>query len=239
MAQTSWPFAGVDATETMYSRLLRHIISNGRSGVNGVPGDNNLKVYADSSGMKVKVKVSGGNSQAIIRGHMYNSTAEETLTIAAASINPRIDSIVLTLDPTTDSIALAVVQGTASGTPSAPSLTQTDTSIYQFKLADVLVAANATTIDASAVTDKRQFIQDVWTTGTRPEAYLGAFGYNTTINRLEVYNGTAWVDVQPSTISASQVTDQTSLNAGKVNGSRFTVSQTAPATPSIGDIWFW
>lgn len=239
MAQTSWPFAGVDATETMYSRLLRHLLSYGRSGVNGVPGDNNLRVIADSSGMQVKVRVSGGNSQAIVRGHMYNSTAEETLSIAPSTSNPRIDSVVLTLDPAVDSIVLAVVTGTPAVTPSAPALTQTDTAIFQMKLADVLVAANVTTIDANAVTDRRQFIENVWTTNTRPSANLGAAGFNTTTGRMEVYNGTAWVDVQPSTIAASQVTDQTSLNAGRVNGSRFTVSQSAPANPAVNDIWFW
>lgn len=111
MTQSSWPFQGVDTSETQYSRILRHIVGFGRAGVNGLPGDNNLKVIGDSSGMNVKVKVANGNSQAIIRGHMYNSTADETLTIAASSTNPRIDSVVLTLDPTANTILLAVVQG--------------------------------------------------------------------------------------------------------------------------------
>lgn len=243
MTQTSWPFQGVDTTETQYSRLLRHIVTNGRSGVNGLPGDNNLKVIADSTGMNVKVLVSGGNSQAIVRGHMYNSTAQEVLTIAAANTSPRIDTVVLTLDPTANTITLAVVQGTPAVSPSAPSLTQTDTATYQFPLANVLVGANVTTIDPSAVTDRREFIVDVWTTATRPTGFVGLVGYNTTISHLETYNGSAWKQVMwdGDSITASQLSagEQLNLNVGKINGSKFSVQETQPTSPSLNDVWFW
>ena len=243
MAQSSWPFQGVDTTETQYSRLLRHIATNGRSGVNGLPGDNNLKVFADSTGMNVKVQVSGGNSQAVIRGHMYNSTAQETLAIAAANTNPRIDTVVLTLDPSANTILLAVVQGAAAASPSAPTLTQTDTATYQFPLANVLVAANATTIDAGAVTDRREFIVDTWTTATRPAAFQGLIGYNTTISHMEAYTGSAWKQVMfdGDAILANQLTagEQLNLNVGKINGSRIFVQETAPSSPVLNDIHLW
>lgn len=235
MTQSSWPFQDVNTTETQFSRWARHI----GQGVNGVPGDNNLKVVGDSSGMQVKVKVSGGNSQAIVRGHMYNSTAEEVLTIDASNSNPRVDYIVLTLDPTANSILLQVVKGTPAITPAAPSLTQTDTGIYQLPLAAVTVGANVTTIDANAVSDVRTFIKNVWATGTRPTPYTGLTGFNVTSGRLEVYTGTAWTDVAPSTISATQVTDQSTINAGKINGSKISVQETAPTSPSVNDIWLW
>lgn len=239
MTQSSWPFQGVDTSETQYSRILRHIVGFGRAGVNGLPGDNNLKVVGDSSGMNVKVKVSNGNSQAIIRGHMYNSTAEETLNIAASTTNPRIDSIVLTLDPTANTIVLAVVQGTPAVTPTAPALTQTDTAVFQFKLADVLVGANVTTISAGAVTDTRQFIENVWSTTTRPAGTQGLVGYNVTTGVLELHNGTTWVNVVPSSFTASQISDPLNLNVGRVNGSKMLVQETAPASPSVNDLWFW
>lgn len=239
MTQSSWPFQGVDTTETQYSRILRHIVGFGRAGVNGIPGDNNLKVVGDSSGMNVKVRVANGNSQAIVRGHMYNSTAEETLTIAASSTSPRIDSVVLTLDPTANTIVLAVVQGTPGSTPSAPSLTQTDTAVFQMKLADVLVAANATTISAAAVTDLRQFIENVWSTATRPTGVTGMVGYNTTTGVLELHNGTTWRDVVPASFTASQISDPLNLNVGRVNGFKPLVQETAPDSPSVNDLWFW
>lgn len=206
MTQSSWPFQGVDTTETQYSRLLRNI----GQGVSGVPGDNNLLVYANSSGMNVKVKVSGGNSQAIVRGHMYLSTAEETLSISPAATSPRIDSVVLRLDPSANSIVLAVVTGTPGVSPSAPSLTQTDTGVYELLLANVLIPASASSITASNVTDKRTFLGDVWTTETRPVGTVGRTGYNTTTNKLESYSTSgSWVEVTPTSLNASVISSGT------------------------------
>ena len=205
MTQTSWPFEGVDTTETQYSRLLRNI----GQGVNGVPGDNNLLAYADSSGMNVKVKVAGGLSQAIVRGHMYQSTAEETLTISAAASSPRIDSVVLRLDPSANSIVLAVVAGTPAASPSAPTLTQTDTAVYELLIANVAVAGSTTTISAGNVTDKRTFIENVWTTANRKPAFLGLTGFNTTLGKLETYTGSAWEVVTPTSLDASVLTSGT------------------------------
>lgn len=201
MAQTSWPFEAIDTTETQYSRLLRHI----GQGVIGVPGDNNLLVFADSSGMNVKVKVVGSLSQAVIRGHMYQSTAQETLTIQASESNPRIDSIVLTLDPAANSIVLQVVKGTAAVSPVAPTLTQTDAANYQLLLANVSVAASATTISAGNVTDLRTFIGDVWTTTARPVGTTGRIGFNVSTGKIEVYNGSSWVN-SGTLVSASEIT---------------------------------
>lgn len=239
MTQSSWPFQGVDTTETQYSRTLRHLVPFGRSGVNGVPGDNNLKVIGDSSGMNVKVKVANGNSQAIVRGHMYNSTADETLAIGASSTNPRIDSVVLTLDPTANTILLAVVPGTPAVTPVAPALTQTDTAVFQFKLADVLVGSNVTTISAAAVTDTRQFIENVWTSATRPAGTIGLTGFNTTLGAHEYYTGSAWTTVMPASFPASQISDPLNLNVGKINGADIRVVQDAPASPTLNMIHIW
>lgn len=201
MAQSSFPFEAVDTTETQFSQWARHIISGGRSGVNGIPGDSNLRVTANSSGMLVFVAA----GQAMVRGHYFVSTAEETLTIGAANTNPRIDSIVLKLDPSTNSVVLQVVPGTPAVSPVAPTLTQTDSAIFQFKLADVRVDASATTIDAGKVTDARQFMVDVWTTSTRPTPFLGLVGYNSTSGKVEFYNGTTWADITAN-LDASSVT---------------------------------
>lgn len=210
MAQTSWPFEAVDTTETQYSRLLRHI----GQGVIGAPGDNNLLVFGDSSGMNVKVKVVNSLSQAVVRGHMYQSTAQETLTIQASEANPRIDTVVLTLDPSINSIVLAVVKGTASATPVAPTLTQTDSAVYQLRLANVSVPASATTISAGNVTDLRTFLGTVWTTAARPTVTAGTIGLNVTSGKVEYYDGGQWLNVAAS-IDASEITSGT-LNVARV-----------------------
>jgi len=163
--------------------------------------------------MNVKVKVSGGSTQAIVRGHMYQSTAEETLTIASASTSPRIDAVVLRLDPSVNSIVLAVVQGTPASTPSAPTLTQTDTAVYELLLGYVAVSASATTISAGDVTDKRVFLGNVWTTANRPAPKLGLTGFNTTLGKLESWTGSSWDVVTPTSLDASVITSGTIDNA--------------------------
>lgn len=147
MAQTSWPFENIDTSETQYSQLFRNL---GQGPIDGKGFE--LEPYADSTGMNVKVK----SGQALVRGHYYDSTGTETITIPVAdSTNPRIDRVVLRLDPTANSILLHVIQGTPNVSPSAPALTQTDGALYDLPLAQVYVAANATIIAPGNVTDER------------------------------------------------------------------------------------
>lgn len=158
MAQTSWPFENIDTSETQYSLLFRNL---GEGVVAGKELE--LEPFADSTGMNVKVRA----GQALVRGHYYYNTGIETLTIAAADpTNPRIDSVVLRLDPTANSILLVVLTGTPGVSPSAPSLTQTDSGIYEQLLANISVAANATVISAGNVSDERTIFTP-WT-GTVP-----------------------------------------------------------------------
>lgn len=157
MAQNSWPFVGGGGTavnEDQWSIMARFWA---QSGVTDYA--NTLEVYGDSSGRQVKVKT----GRACVRGHWYENTAEETVAIAAnASGNPRIDRIVLRLDPSANSIVLAVVQGTPAGSPSAPALTQTDVGTYELTLARVAVANGASTIAAGDVTDERTYVDGVY-----------------------------------------------------------------------------
>jgi hypothetical protein len=150
MAQTSWPFESIDTSETQFSQWARNIGE-------GVKRNtlNELEVYGDSSGMVVKAK----SGQAMVRGHYYNNSAEETLIITAANpSNDRIDNVVIELDPSANTIVLKVVAGTPAGSPTAPTLTQTDAGIYQIKLAEVFVEAASTTVDAGDVTDFRSYL---------------------------------------------------------------------------------
>ncbi|ATE85204.1 hypothetical protein SEA_ESPERER_24 [Streptomyces phage Esperer] len=192
MAQSSYPFDGQTVSETQYSQFFRELQDNG---VASSSTANDLEVSADSSGMNVKVQP----GTAIIRGHAYTSTAIETLTIAAADTSSRTDRIVLRLDPAANSIVLAVIKGTAGG--GVPSLTQTDTGIYESVLANVSVGANVTTITPSDVTDQRRFVGSrigSWSTALRPTSpRVGRLGYNTDTGKWEFWNGTTWGDLAP------------------------------------------
>lgn len=150
MAQTSWPFENIDTSETQFSQWARNIGEGIKQGAL-----DELEVYADSSGMQVRA----GSGQALVRGHYYQNSSEETLVITAANVsNPRIDNVVLELDPSANSITLKVIAGTPASSPTAPSVTQTDGGIYQIKLAEVLVGAGATNIAADKVTDTRNML---------------------------------------------------------------------------------
>jgi len=150
MAQTSWPFESIDTSETQFSQWARNIGEGVRD--NAL---NELLPFGDSSGMIVKVS----SGQSMVRGHYYSSTATESLVIATADpTNPRVDNVVLELDPAANTILLKVVAGTPSGSPVAPTLVQTDSGIWQQLIAWVNVAAAATTISAGNVVDKRTFL---------------------------------------------------------------------------------
>ena len=161
MAQTSWPFENIDTSETQFSQWARNI------GEGVIVGKGlELETYADSTGLNVKVK----SGQALVRGHYYNSTAQETLTISAASgTNPRIDLVVARLDPTANSIVLAIVTGTPATTPTAPAPTQTESAVYELPLATVYVNTSAVTINPGDVTDSRSLFTP-WTGKPQGEA---------------------------------------------------------------------
>jgi hypothetical protein len=150
MAQLSWPFESIDTSETQFSLWARNL---GEGVIDGKGFE--LEPFADSTGMNIKVKT----GQSLVRGHFYDNTAEETLTIANADLtNPRIDLVVLKLDPTANSILLTVLPGTPNVSPSAPAPTQTDGAVYEQVIAEVYVGAAVATIAPEDVTDLRTIL---------------------------------------------------------------------------------
>jgi hypothetical protein len=206
MTQTSWPFENADTTETQYSYLFDRLKT---SGVAGFPNDTALQVTAPGGTMTVQTAA----GFAIVRGFMYSSDAVVTNTISASSSNPRIDLIILRLDPSANSIVQAVLTGTPAVSPSAPALTQTTTGIYEIEIGRVTVPALATTIASGNVKDTRNCLSHgvgIWTTDSRPTSpTLGRVGWSTTNQVLEVWNGSAWKEAAPNNINASTITSGT------------------------------
>ena len=148
----SWPFDSTVTQDTegnpVYSRaysadvLARVLRKYFR---NGVFSDvsTGLQVVA-ATGMTVVVKA----GDALINGHHFYEESNRTLSVAAANAGlPRIDTVVARLNLTVDvlSIDLYVVTGTAASAPTAPALTR-NASVWELGLANLLVAANATTM---------------------------------------------------------------------------------------------
>lgn len=152
MTKSAYPFANTPIlTVAQWSAFARHWLGDGV--LTNVL--NELQVYADSTGMQVKVK----SGAAHIKGHYYESDAEETLVISASdATNPRIDLVVLEVDWTKadNQMNTKVIKGTPAANPVIPSLTQT-TSIWQIPLAIVSVGASVTTITSGNVSDLRVF----------------------------------------------------------------------------------
>jgi hypothetical protein len=150
MAQTYFPFdsgSGANVTEAQWSLMAKNWLNTGA--IKGVL--NELSVYADSTGMQVKVK----SGQAWMQGHFFQSDTEETLAISNADVtNSRIDRVIVRLDWTANTIQLAVLSGIPAASPSAPSLTQ-NSSRWEISLAQIYVGVNVSTIVVDNVTDER------------------------------------------------------------------------------------
>lgn len=238
MAERSYPFVDGATTDAEFSTMFDQIIG---SGVRYGSAGEDLTVTADSSGLNVKVQPGIG----FVRGTFYQNDAVKTLTIAAGNSNPRIDAVVLRLAyGTTNSITVAVIQGTPGVSPAAPTIASSETGTTEFLLAHINVPASAATITSGNVVDKRVFIGgESWTTATRPTR-PGSIGYNTTTGKLEkTDNGSAWKDVAGSSdfITAAQIAsdEQLKLNVGKVNGARLYVQETPPSAPQVNDVHMW
>jgi hypothetical protein len=147
MAQSYFPFdsgSGANVTEIQWTKMAQHWLGTGV--IQSIM--NKFEVFADSTGMQVKVK----SGAAWIKGHYFESDAEETLPIGTAdSTNPRIDRVVIRLDWNDNTITLAVLQGSAAVSPSPPLPVQ-NTARWEFPLAQITVPAGALTINSGDVT---------------------------------------------------------------------------------------
>jgi hypothetical protein len=127
-----------------------------------VPGLVDELLVHESSPAALSVRVKLGT--ALILGYYFEVyAAEETLALAAAdATNPRIDRIVARRSLANREVALAVLTGTPAASPTAPALTTNVSGTYEIPLAQVLVAALATSVVDANITDER---------GTRSSGY--------------------------------------------------------------------
>lgn len=128
----------------------KRIVSNGVFAKGDGTPSNDLKVIADGT-MVVKVNAGDG----IFDGKWANNDAPQNVTIDAADVsNPRIDSIVFSVDYVNRKGTIGVVKGTPAVNPVAPSIMRSNVRM-DYRLANVRVAANASGITQGEVTDTR------------------------------------------------------------------------------------
>lgn len=154
-----YPFSGDDkrATEIRWSNMARSFVSDGvidRYLIPELALTGNLQVYADASGMLVKIR----NGMYALRGGFGTLATEQTQAIDPADpVNPRIDLVIVRRNfSDAGRMMVTVLKGTAAASPTAPTVTQGST-VWEQGLAEVYVAANATSIGASNVTDRRVY----------------------------------------------------------------------------------
>lgn len=110
----------------------------------------NLQVSA-GTGMQVIVAAGSG----WINGHKIINTADLALTVTASDVVlNRIDAVIFYVDLTTRTMGIEMKNGTASATPTAPTMTRTSTR-YEMCLAQVKVNKQVTAITAAMITDTR------------------------------------------------------------------------------------
>lgn len=123
------------------------LISNG---VLAFPADS----LAVSAGTGMNVTVAAG--RAMINCKYFVNTENYELTVQAAdAVNPRIDRVILQLNTNSRDFTILIRTGTPAAEPTAPALVRTG-SVYELSLAKIIVAAEATSMTSSMITDERE-----------------------------------------------------------------------------------
>ena len=132
----------------VYRGLLKNLFTTGILSTDST----NMQV---TSNKDMTVNVLSGF--AMVEGVMNLNDETVTLEIEAADANyARIDSVVLRLNTNDDfrNCEFYIVKGTPSESPVRPALTR-EIAVYELGLADIYVAAGATSITADNITDTR------------------------------------------------------------------------------------
>lgn len=130
-----------DATDV--ARFLSKFFTNGIF-------NNSLSVTSNDN---MTISVSTGSAN--INGYSYENTEELVLDIEESDSElSRIDSVVLRLDLNNRQITAEILQGQYATTPSQPSITRSG-NIYELRLANISVPAEATRITTNMITDTR------------------------------------------------------------------------------------
>jgi len=178
-------------SDTLFADVLETFTLNAKQGSSnlaiggvqdtGSSGSYALRVYQNST-PNLSVRVDKGIYW--ILGRYYESTAIETLNISAnSSGNTRIDSVVLSVNYSAQTIRLGIVEGTPNASPVAPTLTQTQGTLYQYRLANVTVTNGTAQILDANIDNLSNFLKtynvnstdnlvNVWTANTNTKVTL-------------------------------------------------------------------
>lgn len=235
------------------AQLFRQAISTLLNPAGGIVGSGDLAVTQNGT-PNMSVNVAGGapgsgggiwipgTTSAGVQGLYYGfNDAVANLAIAASNpTNPRIDVPIAQVQDAayagaTNSFQLAVVTGTPAGSPAVPSLPASS-----LALANVAVAANATTIVTANITDKRALIAGAagtvgpgaWSAASLAGGVSTGSGAQVASSRLEPAGGVVRLCGQVANTSGSTITAGTTLATIAV-GTRPGASLRSPVPVSV------
>lgn len=170
-----------------------------------------------AGGMAVSVAAGWG----FIKCKYINNTAAAQFTLAAADVVlNRIDRVVIRLDKDNRTMSLAIKQGTAASTPTAPALTRQSSGIWELSLAQIYVGAGVTSITQANITDERA--------NTSLCGYVtGLIDQIDTTNLFAQYNNAFWTwfnNVQESVTSTTIITRYSNIYTTPSNDSVSTIA---------------
>lgn len=158
MADLTGPFDGVPWSEAQWYRLAgtwspSGVLGSPQTAITGGP------FGVSSSGLTVTLTGPAQDSRAWLHGAGYEPEANKTVTVTAnanATLSRR-DRIVLRRDLAAKTILPVRLSGTASGTPTAPTITQDEEGIWDEPICSFLVPpASGTTL--SGFLDERRWV---------------------------------------------------------------------------------
>lgn len=158
MAETAYFFDGINYSEAAQADFQAHALRP-----QGVFADSPLGVLGvTATNGNLSVNVTPG--EAMVQGFYYRNDAAKNIVVAAnSSGSTRIDTIVLRLNRTANTLVAAIVQGTPGA--GSPALTQLAGGTWEFALANIVVASGAVSIVAGNLTDVR--VYSVWTAASQ------------------------------------------------------------------------
>ncbi len=142
---------------SMYRQFLGEFGDSGHWGVYNTVG-NELTVRAAAA---PNATVIVGSGAALVAGAYYTNDADIVFTVPAnASGNPRVDSIVLSYNVTSQTVRATYLTGTPAVTPVPPTAQQDapPTNVWQIELANIAVANGFATITLANIFSRRHFI---------------------------------------------------------------------------------
>jgi hypothetical protein len=225
VAEEYFPFdsgPGADSTEARWRRMAR---TWAPSGVVGSSGDDAYAATISGLALTIKRRAATGVAEAWVDGHMHRLvTADWSATVPAnTATNPRVDRIVLRLDSTANTVALARLQGTAAASPVAPALTQVNDGIWEIPLWRFTVPANSSA-PLTGLTDDRAWIG--------PEAAGGGGG-----GRIVAYGSSTSSQQTPTGSNEARLLGglnlQPTLSPGRIYEVAWTGFKNVPSAASL------